>query len=86
VADADATRVLVLSDTPSPSTTLTLRCAESRGVPWRIVALASPWPGARIGTFLATLAPRSTLNVAGPMEPEQPGVDEAARRSSRRTK
>jgi Circularly permutated YpsA SLOG family len=78
VADADATLVLVLSDTASPGTALTLRCAEALGVPCVIVELMSPERHERIRAFLVTLASRSTLNVAGPRESEQPGVYDAA--------
>jgi len=79
VGGADATLVLVLSDAPSPGTVLTQRCAEALVVPWAIVDLASPTCEARLGELLASLAPRSTLNVAGPRESEQPGVYDAAR-------
>ncbi len=79
VAGADATLVLVLSDGPSPGTVLTQRCASALGVPWAVVDLESPGCDARLGALLASLAPRSTLNVAGPRESEQPGVYAAAR-------
>jgi Circularly permutated YpsA SLOG family len=78
VAGADATLVLVLSDAPSPGTALTRRCAAARGVPWTIVDLATPTSDGQLGPLLDSLAPRSTLNVAGPRESEQPGVYAAA--------
>jgi Circularly permutated YpsA SLOG family len=78
VAVADASLVLVLSDAPSPGTALTRRCASALGVPWAVVDLTSPTSEAQLGPLLASIAPRSTLNVAGPRESEQPGIYAAA--------
>ena len=77
VRDSDAT--LVLAPSPlSGGTALTVRLAEARGRPVRVVDPAGEGPEAS-ARWLAGLGRPLVLNVAGPRESEAPGVYGAAR-------
>jgi nucleoside-triphosphatase len=80
VRDSDATLVLRPERSPpaSPGTDWTSQCARRSGRPLLVCDPADPDAPSRIRDWLCTLRV-GTLNVAGPSEKEQPGIEEAAR-------
>jgi nucleoside-triphosphatase THEP1 len=80
VRDSEATLLLRPGRTSptSPGTDWTSRCARRSGRPILVCDPADPDAPSRIRAWLCALRVR-TLNVAGPSEAEQPGIEEAAR-------
>lgn len=74
VAAAEAVLVLVLRPTSSPGTALTIRCAQEQRKPLFVIDLSSSSHLALLESLVGSLAPRCTLDVAGPRESEQPGL------------
>ena len=79
VAESDATLILTRG-APDRGTLLTLRTAEAKAKPVLVVDLAAISPEsaiARIAGWLRAMPP-GTLNVAGPRESRQPGLQAEA--------
>jgi hypothetical protein len=77
VRDSDATLVVLPSGPPTGGTLLTMQEASRLARP----CLVTPGDdAAEVLTWLTTVGPGLTLNVAGPRESESPGVYDATRR------
>ena len=72
VRDSDGTLVLIM-DTPTGGTALTIQEAERQGKPLLVVDLYAPLEMSAVADWLAAHEIR-VLNVAGPRESEAPGI------------
>lgn len=79
VTRSDATLVLFFLDADSPGTALTVKTARDLGRRFIEIDLNDSGSADQLLDFFSTLAPLSTLNIAGPSESQAPGIYQASR-------